>query len=111
MSFNTTFDAAGFTGASNDNFGHDGSSTTDGPFDTFNWGNNNTDFNLYTHQYAGSSTNNDGWYLRPSNVAGPSQPYTGLEVLGGLCGFPDINNDPADSHPANQVFLDEGKPP
>ena len=109
MSFNGTFDFTGFTGSDNNNLGRDNSNAVDGLLNTFDWG-NSTSPGLYTHQYAGSSTNNDGLYLQPSNVTGPSQPYTWVEVLGNPNSFPDLNGPetaPTSLYPANRVSLDE----
>ena len=108
MSFNEIFD---FTNSGNNNIGHDNSNTADDLFNMFNWG-NNTGSDLYTHQHAGHSTNNDGWYLHPSNVDGPSHPYTGAEVLGGQNDFPDLDDPttaPTTLYPTNQMSLQEGK--
>lgn len=112
MSLNGTFDLNSFTGFDNNNLGHDNSSTADDLFNAFDWG-NNTGVDLYTDQHAGPSTRADEWYLHQSPTGGPGQPYTGVEVLGGLNGFPDLDDPttaPTTLCPANQVSLGEGKP-
>ena len=40
-------------------------------------------------QYMDPSTGNNEWYLRPPQNGGPVQPYTGVDVIGGLNNFQD----------------------
>lgn len=52
----------------------------------------------------------DNWY--PSNVAGPSQPYTGAGVWGDLDNYPDFptpSTAPISLSPTHGVSLNEGK--
>ena len=110
MSFNQTFDFTGFTGFDNNNLGYDNSNTVDEIISAFNW-ENNTGLDLYTHQYADAGTN-EGWYLHPSTAGGPGQPYTGVEVFGGLSGSSYLDyptTAPATLYPDNGVSYDEGK--
>ena len=113
MSSNGIFDFTGFTGFDNNNLGHDNSSTANDLFDAFNR-EGDIGLDLHTRQYASSSTQIDDWYLHPSNVGGPSQPYTGV---GGVLDDHVIPNlsDPAKApttlYPTNRVSLGEGKSP
>jgi hypothetical protein len=108
MSCNGIFDFTDSTGFDNNNLGHDNSSTVDDILNAFNW-ENDAGLDLYTHQYASRSIKDDEWYLHQSNVGGPSQPYTGVEVLGGCPGLNDAATAPATLYPADRVSLDEGK--
>lgn len=112
MSFNGIFDFTDSTGSDNNGLSRDNSDTTDDILNAFDWG-NNIGSDLYNHQYAGPSMNGEGWYLHPSDAGGPSQPYTGVEVLGGLDGFLNLDNPataPTSLYPANWGSLDEGRP-
>ena len=51
-------------------------------------------------------------YLDPSNVAGPSQIYTGAEVMGNWNSYPDFptpSSVPTSLDPPNGLDLHEGK--
>ena len=48
----------------------------------------------------------------PSNVAGPSQPYTGAEIRGDLNAYPDFlspSSAPTSLDPTHGALFDEGK--
>jgi len=74
-----------FSGVFSNNLGYDDSTAAADRFNASNWENNTT------HQYADPSTNENGWYDYPLNAGGPSQPYTGVGVVGGTGGFTDPN--------------------
>lgn len=104
MSSNGFFSFTGFTGFDDNNLYYNSSSAADDLFSAFN----NTGLDLHTHQHAGPSANKHEWYLRSPNAGGPSQPYTGAEVLEN----PDLDDPlkaPTSLHPAGRVSLDEGK--
>ena len=51
-------------------------------------------------------------YLDPSNFAGPSLPYAGVDILGDLNDYPDFPSAfaaPTSLYPANGACLNEGK--
>lgn len=110
---NRISDFTDFTGFDHTGFGFDNSGTAGDlfNFDSFNM-QNTSGLYLQNHQYAGPSDLDSSWYLRPPEVDGASQPYTGVEVLGGLNGLSHLHNlitAPTTMYPGNQMSPDEGK--
>ena len=55
---------------------------------------NTDDFTIFNNNsYCGGSFDFSGFdYLDPSNIAGPSQAYTGVDVLGDFNSYPDYSD-------------------
>ena len=73
-------------------------------YDDIAWLNNN---NVY-----GDDLGFDESSWDPSKVAGPSQPYTGFEVLGDFNNYPDFpspSTAPTSLYPTHRAFPDEGE--
>jgi len=67
---------------------------------------------LGNNNYCEGNLDFDGsdWYL--SNVAGPSQPYVGVDVQGDLNNYPDFATPltaPTSLDPTHGIFSNEGK--
>jgi len=76
-----------------------------------------SDFNiddLFNYDYCTGNFGFDGsgYSVDPSQVAGPSQPYTGAEVSGNLheySDFPSPFTAPTSLYPVHQTYTNEGK--
>ena len=74
------------------------------------------DFTIWNNNYCGEDFDLDGFdYMNPSGVAGPSQIYTGTDVLGDLDSYPDFldflspSTTPSCLDQLNALYPDEGK--
>jgi len=64
------------------------------------------------NNYCGDNPGFDRFNWDSSNVAGPSQPYTGVDVRGDLNNYPDFPTPataPTSLYPTHGVFPEEGK--
>ena len=67
---------------------------------------------LDNNNFGGNTFDFDRFSLDPSNVAGPSQPYMGVDVRGDLDSYPEFptpDTAPTSLYPTHGVFPDEGK--
>ena len=68
---------------------------------------------LYNNNNCSGNFGLDGFdYMDPSNVAGPSQTYTGVDVQGNLSSYPEFltpSTAPVSLNPAYGVHPNEGK--